>query len=188
MLNRRILRVKAFQSLYAYTQCKASNFNLAKDFINASFLPDLDSMEVQDKPKLKKEAEVCIELFSQNLNNNTQIAASPHSTKIKSITIKAINDYHKRCDKDLELLRNNMLTAVERIPQLYLSAIQILIAFGDHVQNEFGRKRKFTGESLPGPLWELNLAENKILHYLKSAPRFEAGIIRHHAHIPDLEL
>lgn len=188
MLNRRILRVKAFQSLYAYTQCKASNFNLAKDFINASFLPDLDSMEVQNKAQLKKEAEVCIELFSQSLNNNKQIAASPHSTKIKSIAIKAVNEYHQRCEKDLEFLRKNMLTAVERIPQLYLSAIQILIAFGDHVQNEFGRKRKLTGESLPGPLGELNLAENKILHYLKSAPQFEAAIIRHHAHIPDLEL
>src|SRR5690606_14112964 len=133
MLNRRILRVKAFQSLYAYTQCKASNFNLAKDFINASFLPDLDSMEVQDKSQLKKEAGICIELFSQNLNNNKQIAASPHSTKIKSIALKAFNQYHQTCAKDLDFLRKNMLTAVEKIPQLYLSAIQILIAFGEHV-------------------------------------------------------
>ena len=57
MLNRRILRVKAFQNLYAYEQCKGSNLNLAKDYIRESFLPDLNSMEVQDKAALSREAE-----------------------------------------------------------------------------------------------------------------------------------
>lgn len=188
MLNRRILRVKAFQSLYAYTQCKASNFHLAKDFISASFLPDLDSMEVQDKAQLKKEAGICIELFTKNLNNHQLIADSDNSTKIKSTAIKAVNQFHKACEKDLDFLRNNMVTSVERIPQLYLIAILMLIAFGDHVHNEYGRKRKLSREAISGSLGELNLAENKILKYLKSAPQFEAAIIRHHANVQDLEM
>jgi len=188
MLNRRILRVKAFQSLYAYSQCKASNFNLAKDFITASFLPDLNSMEVQDKPQLKRDAGICMDLFVKNLDNNKLIAASEHSTKIKSVAIKAVNQFHQACEKDLEFLKNNMLTAVERIPQLYLSAIQMLIAFGDHVQNEDGRKKKLSRESIVGSVGELNLADNKILHYLKSTPQYEAAVIRHHAHINELEI
>ena len=57
MLNRRILRVKAFQNLYAFEQCKGSNINIAKDFIRESFLPDLNSMEVQDKAALSREGE-----------------------------------------------------------------------------------------------------------------------------------
>src|SRR5690554_1604636 len=146
MLNRRILRVKAFQSLYAYTQCRASNLNLAKDFIYNSFLPDLNSMEVQDKPQLKKEAGICIDLFVQNLNNNNLIAASAHNSRIRSTAIKAVNLFHSTCKKDLEFLRNNMVTSIDRIPQLYLSAIQMLIAFGDHVQHEYGRKVKLSGD------------------------------------------
>ena len=66
MLNRRILRVKAFQNLYAFEQCKGSNLNLAKDFIRESFLPDLNSMEAQDKPALHREAEDAIRLFDEN--------------------------------------------------------------------------------------------------------------------------
>jgi len=188
MLNRRILRVKAFQSLYAYSQCKASNFNLAKDFISASFMPDLNSMEVQDKTQLRREAEICMELFANNLNNNRLIAESGHSTKIKSTAIKAVNQYHRACEKDLDFLRNNMITAVDDIPQLYLWAIQLLIAFGDHVKSEYERKVKLSKDVLLSTAGELNLAENKVLQYLKAAPQYDAGVIRNRAYLDELEI
>ena len=188
MLNRRILRVKAFQSLYAYSQCKASNFNLAKDFISASFMPDLNSMEVQDKTQLRREAEICMELFANNLNNNRLIAESGHSTKIKSTAIKAVNQYHRACEKDLDFLRNNMITAVDDIPQLYLWAIQLLIAFGDHVKSEYERKVKLSKDALLSTAGELNLAENKVLQYLKAAPQYDAGVIRNRAYLDELEI
>lgn len=187
MLNRRILRVKAFQSLYAYAQCRASNLNLAKDFIHNSFLPDLNSMEIQDKAQLKKEAGICIDLFVQNLNNN-HIAASEHNSRIRSTAIKAVNLFHSTCKKDLEFLRNHMITSIERIPQLYLSAIHMLIAFGDHVQHEYGRKVKFSGVAMNRSAGDLNLAENSVLKYLKSAPQFESAVIRNHAHVRELEI
>lgn len=169
-------------------QCKASNFNLAKDYISASFLPDLDSMEVQDKAQLKREAGICMELFLKNRDNPQLIAQTDFNSKIKSTAIKAVNQFHKACEKDLDFLRKNMLTSVERIPQLYLYAIQMLIAFGDHVHQEFGRKRKLSGEALTGSAGELNLAKNKILHYLNSSPQYEAAIIRHHAQLQGLDM
>lgn len=188
MLNRRILRVKAFQSLYAYSQCKTSNFNLAKDFITASFSPDLNSMEVQDKTLLKREAEICTDLFVKNLDNNRMIAESGNSTKVKSTAITAVNQFHRACEKDMDFLSSNMLTAIDKIPQLYLSAIQLLIAFGDHVKFENQRKVKLSKETILITAGDLNLAENKILYYLKSTPKFEAAVIRHQAHLQDLEI
>ncbi len=188
MLNRRILRVKAFQSLYAYSQCKASNFNLAKDFISASFMPDLYSMEAQDKNQLRREAGICMELFAKNLNNNRLIAESDHNTKIKSVAIKAVNQYHRACEKDLDFLRNNMLTAVDDIPQLYLWAIQLLIAFGDHVRSEYERKARLSKDTLLATVGELNLAENKVLQYLKAAPQYEAAVIRNRAYLDEVEI
>src|SRR5690606_18686710 len=137
MLNRRILRVKAFQSLYAYTQCKASNLQLAKDFISASFLPDLDTMEVQDKRQLKTDAETCIRLFNQNLNNKPYIAEAEVTAKIKTTALQAIDQYNKACEKDFQYLRGNMLSGIEKIPQLYLSTIEILMAFSAHVAHEY---------------------------------------------------
>src|SRR5690554_6452769 len=141
MLNRRILRVKAFQSLYAYTQCKASNLQLAKDFIRISFQPDLDSMEVQDRAKLKKEGAVCLDLFTRHYEDPPYIATSDYSSKIKAVAIQAINQYRQACEKDLAFLRNNMISSVDKIPQLYITALQILIAFGEHVGSDYERKR-----------------------------------------------
>ena len=91
MLNRRILRVKAFQNLYAYEQCRASNFNLAKDQIKEAFLPDLNSMEVQDKNLLKKESGITTEIFINNLNTNTLTSKSDTNERILKEARKAIN-------------------------------------------------------------------------------------------------
>ena len=63
MLNRRTLRIKAMQSIFAYEQCKEANYHLAIEQINATFLPDLNSMEVQDKTLLKVSGKEAVQLF-----------------------------------------------------------------------------------------------------------------------------
>ena len=66
MLNRRTIRIKAMQSLFAFEQCKQSNYHLALDYIEESFQPDLNSMEVQNKPLLKAQAKEARQLFIKN--------------------------------------------------------------------------------------------------------------------------
>ncbi|MDN3668662.1 transcription antitermination factor NusB [Echinicola jeungdonensis] len=188
MLNRRILRVKAFQNLYAFQQCKSSNLNLAKDFIHDSFQPDLDSMEVQDKSKLKDEAKTAVALFSKNLNHKELIASGDHSTKIKSTAIKAVNLFHQNNQKDLEFLRKNMVSAAENIPHLYLNVIQILIGFADHVGNEYEKKRKLNQEAISGTSGELNLAQNQVLDLIRKSPAFTNETTRQQASTEELEL
>lgn len=188
MLNRRILRVKAFQNLYAYDQCKASNLNLAKDQIRESFLPDLNSMEVQDKPLLKKEGELAVKAFVENLNTEIFKSNGNLNQRINSEAKAAINSYHKANKKDYEFLLKNMVTSAERIPQLYLFAIELLIAFGDYVALETEKKKKRSTEAIKLTLGETNLAKNKILQNIKNAADYQAAVIRHHAGIEELEL
>jgi len=186
MLNRRILRVKAFQSLYAYHQCKASNFNLSVDFIRESFQPDLNSMEVQDKAQLKKDAETCIDLFTRSQDARTLVADGNLSIKIKNVALHALKQYHKLCEADLSFLRNNMVTSAERIPGLYLYAIGILLGFRKHVEKEVDKRRKLSQERVsviaPG---EDNLAKNRILLYLEQDSPIKSEFIRHHVNLED---
>ncbi|GGZ34202.1 hypothetical protein GCM10007049_29420 [Echinicola pacifica] len=188
MLNRRILRVKAFQNLYAYEQCKASNLNLAKDYVREAFQPDLNSMEVQDKPQLRKDAEHTIALFSSNLNNKTLVASGDYPTKVKSEAIKAINLFHQKNLRDLEFQKDNMISAAEALPKLYLNAIHILIGFSHHVRDEYERKRKLSQLAVTGHIGELNLAHNKALQIIENAPNFRSASIRYHAGTEDMEL
>jgi N utilization substance protein B len=188
MLNRRILRVKAFQNLYAYEQCKGSNFNLAKDFIRESFLPDLNSMEVQEKSALNRDANEAVQLFEQNVEGNQLLKSSDASQKIKKVVLDAIKQFHAANEKDRQFLLKNMVASAERIPQLYLLAIELLLAFAKHVENDMAKKRKLAGESPIAFGNELNLANNVVLKNIQGSQSYKASIVRNNVNLDDLEL
>jgi N utilization substance protein B len=188
MLNRRILRVKAFQNLYAFEQCKGSNLNIARDFIRESFLPDLNSMEVQDKPALTKDAEEAVKLFDQNLENSNILKASDAKPKIKQVVLEAIKQYHAANEKDRQFMLKNMVTSAERIPQLYLLAIELLQAFAKHVEKEVEKKKKLAGENPIAFANELNLANNQVLKIIRESPTYRAAIARNNVNLEDVEL
>ena len=146
-----------------------SNLNLAKDFIRESFLPDLNSMEVQDKAALNRDAEEAVRLFDQNLESNQLLKSSDASPKIKKVVLEALKQFQNANEKDRQFLLKNMISSAERIPQLYLLAIELLNAFSRHVENDLAKKRKLAGD---GPLAfgnELNLAHNACLLYTSDA-------------------
>jgi N utilization substance protein B len=188
MLNRRILRVKAFQNLYAYEQCKGSNYTLAKDFIKESFLPDLNSMEVQNKEALNKSAEVALKLFEENLSGTSILKSSDAEPKVKQVVLAALKQFHQANEKDHQFLLKNMVISAERIPQLYLSAIELLRAFGNHVRKEVEKKTRLAGNNPIGFGNELNLASNQVLNSLGESVSYQAALARNHVNLDDLEL
>ncbi|MFC5627083.1 transcription antitermination factor NusB [Algoriphagus winogradskyi] len=188
MLNRRILRVKAFQNLYAYEQCKGSNLNLSKDFIRASFMPDLNSMEVQDKTALNKEAEEAIKLFEENLTSKDLLKSSEANRKVKQVVLDALKKYHEANEKDHQFLLKNMVVSAERIPQLYLLAIELLQAFAKHVEKEIEKKKKFASNNPVGFGNELNFPNNTVLASLRESDSYKAAVARNNVNLDDIEL
>lgn len=188
MLNRRILRVKAFQNLYAYEQCKASNQTLARDFIRESFLPDLNSMEVQDKVSLNRDAEIAVYLFDKNAASRAIRSATDAGENIKQIVTHALNRFHTANEKDQQYILKNMIASAERIPQLYLLATELLQAFAGHVKKEIEKKKKMRGEVPLAFANELNLPENIILKNLRNSQAYQSAIIRHGVHLDEIEL
>lgn len=188
MLNRRILRVKAFQTLYAYQQCKFSNFNLAQDYIREAFQPDLNTMEAQDKPQLKKNAEMCVQLFAKNIDEKVLVAAGGEPEKIKETAVKAIDLFHKYNKIDRDFLKKNMLNAVENIPELYLFAVKILIGFRDHVRNEKLNVQKRSEQEISKSSSVYNLGENKALAIIDANHAFNRECVRFNVNLDELEL
>ena len=188
MLNRRILRVKAFQNLYAYEQCKGSNLNLARDFIRESFLPDLNSMEVQDKASLSREAEEAVQIFDQNVDQGQKLIPNEAGVKIKKIALEALKQVHAANEKDRQFLLKNMVVSAERIPQLYLLAIELLQAFAKHVGKEVEKKQKLAGDTPVAFGNELNLAINQVLKRLRESPEYQAALHRNGVNLDELEL
>ncbi len=119
MLNRRTLRIKAMQSIFAYEQCKKANFHLAEENIANFFLPDLNSMEVQDKTMLKASGKEAIKLFANEFKKKPVKVTEGSTAEINRIVKKEITNYYKVLEKDSKFLKKEMLKDAEQIYERY---------------------------------------------------------------------
>lgn len=146
-------------------------------------------MEVQDKKMLTAQANAAIELLQKNSSIINAPLMASEDDKINQAVKEALKRFHKANQADQDFLVKNMVASAERIPQLYLLTIQLLLAFSDHVKNEFEKKKKLADKSGPVAFeTELNLAKNTILEHLRSSPSYQAAVTRQNAHLDDLEL
>jgi transcription antitermination protein NusB len=127
MLNRRTLRIKIMQSLFAFEQCKEANHLLAHDLIDERFQPDLNSMEPQDKDLLRKQNKAAMQLFERKFRGK-QVEDSSDS-KINSAVEEASELFRKQVKKDQTFLSKNILIEIEKLTGLYHDVLSLLIEF-----------------------------------------------------------
>jgi N utilization substance protein B len=129
MLNRRMLRIKVMQSLFAYEQCKEANYLLSDAHIDEKFQPDLNSMEVQDKKLLASNRKTARLLFENKFKkSDTPDNADPLINK----TVKeALDLYIKSTKKDFTFLSKNMVIEVEKLSGYYYAVLGLIVAFAE---------------------------------------------------------
>ncbi|HEY3429212.1 MAG TPA: hypothetical protein VGK39_00965, partial [Cyclobacteriaceae bacterium] len=130
MLNRRSLRVKVMQSLFAYQQCKDANYTLALDTIEESFSPDLNSMEVQDKKELAKQKAQGIKAFDKAFKSGEK-SIEHDDSRIQKVVNDAIVLYNKSVKKDFDFLRKSLVLESEKIYDRYISVLSLAVALAE---------------------------------------------------------
>ena len=134
MLNRRTLRIKAMQTMFAYRQCREANYSLALEQFGETFSPDLNSMEFQDKDQLKSDHKESLILFKANFENHA--FKGDAESKVEKAVQEGISDYHQSNEKDLRHFKKNMLLEVEKITDLYVLLILLVSEFADFAEND----------------------------------------------------
>lgn len=124
MLNRRTLRIKAMQAIYAYMQAEGSDYELALDRIEDDFAPDLNSMEVQNKQLLEGKKQIGKVLFKEWYNTR-QFDTEETDKEILNSVNHAVSFYQNQVKKDFKHFGNVMLNAVEGIYDHYLALLKI---------------------------------------------------------------
>ena len=127
MLNRRTLRIKIMQSLFAYEQCKEANYLLARDSIDSFFKPDLNSMKIQDKEMLKGQRAVAVKLFEKQFQG--QLAKESPDPRISQSIEEAFDFLTKQSKKDFTFFRKNIVLEVDKINSIYYSVLNLIPAF-----------------------------------------------------------
>ena len=127
MLNRRTLRIKIMQSLFAYEQCKEANHLLAADFVDSYFQPNLNSMKVQDKELLKGQRAIALKLFEKRFQGESVEESS--DPRIAESIDQALALHVKQTKKDFSSYRKNLVLQVEKINSYYLATLNLILAF-----------------------------------------------------------
>ena len=130
MLNRRTLRIKAMQSLFAFERSKASSFTIAKDGIADTFSPDLNSMEVQDKELLKAQKKEATGLFVEYYKQQQEVKASAED-KINQVVTDSITQYYDELKKDRKQIQKFMVKEAEGLIDQYVLILMLLTEFAD---------------------------------------------------------
>lgn len=135
MLNRRSLRIKVMQSLFALQQCKDANYELCLEKIGNTFSPDLNSMQVQDKPLLLQQKKTGLKLFEKAFAENK--SAVEHEDNQIAKTVDSILKFYKdQVKKDTEFFRKNLVIEVEKIYDHYIATLSLVTAFAELAESD----------------------------------------------------
>ena len=166
MLNRRLLRIKVMQALYALKQAGSATEQLAIDGIAELFQPDLNSMEPQNKRQLEGHRKLANLLFIEAIKSNQPATDDDAPKKV----LKAANDglayYQIRQKKDRQHLAQMMIRQVNGIYESYLRVLLLLPELGLAAQTDSERKYRDVDET-PFP-FESTLNNNAVVTALAS--------------------
>lgn len=158
MLNRRSLRIKVMQSLFALQQCKDANYELCLERINEAFAPDLNSMEVQDKAQLSLHKKEASKLFEKAFQQG-QTSIDHEDVKIKKTVNDCFHFYHTQSKKDSDFFRKNLVNEVERIYEHYIAVLSLIPAFGEVAEAD----KKVSHKNFVSNMWIRGLSESEAL-------------------------
>ena len=166
MLNRRLIRIRAMQSLYAFEQSRKANYLLAKEVIEDAFRPDLNSMEVQDKSKLQGYTKLGIQQLQEDLSfegNQDDFESPPAVQKVVS---EAGRLYFNKTKQDFESQTLRTLREADKVFELYNMLLNLYLALAQMADKDL----EHPGKS--------RLSSNKILKELNSNAGFENQTFR----------
>lgn len=140
MLNRRTLRIKALQTLYAIRQAEGANHGLALDSIKETFEPNLNVMAAQNRPRLEGLRQLATLTFQEQTGQKTASDEEipPEARRAAS---EATAFLRERNRQDRQRLTGQALAALERIHDDYLLVLLLLIELADEAALSDDRPR-----------------------------------------------
>jgi N utilization substance protein B len=175
MLNRRLLRTKAVQALYARKLTADANRLIALDQIEEAFAPDLNSMEFQDRAKLtamKKQAGV---ILDELINTGDAKEGEDVPAKVSVVAKSAFLAYQRQTSSDGQKMVRRVLNETETIYDDFIRVLSIFIELSH--QARIDRERKYDDPEAPFPK-DGGLNSNRVIQVLETDKTLAEEIIR----------
>ena len=171
IINRRFVRIKAIQNLYAFYINQQASYQQALEEIKTAFIPDVFASIPADKEQLTQDEAQATALFIA-WESGKQVGASEqakYSPTAQEVAKKIWANYQLRFTQDLKILENGWETAIDKIRNAYLLTIQLIIEWFSMACQQSEKSRQLS----PGTMhYPTKLASSYILNELKSDPSF----------------
>ncbi|TAF32348.1 MAG: transcription antitermination factor NusB [Cytophagales bacterium] len=173
MLNRRLLRGRVLQALYAYKQCKEASFLSGQDIVAAEFEPDLNSPEAPNYTLLNELKENAKHLYEQNYQERHFKADGALNASVALAASKGIQYYQDQVRKYRKQCENDMLRETDKLEQRHFSLIALLIKFGELAALDERDKKMRSYTIKPMFEYQFKLKNNAILQHFKKHASFQ---------------
>lgn len=179
MLNRRFVRLRAIQNLYAFHMCKQANYEWALEQIRNDFTPDIFAEAPVDKEQLAQDKAQALALFSSLFDPSqaTTIDQASYHSQIKAAVKKARSNYENEVAKELQKLQRSWALITDKIHQACLYILQLLIEWADVSQRQAERP-SLSKQHRPDS--SICLTRNRIVQFLRANTAF-ARLIQQNA-------
>ena len=146
MLNRRLLRIKVMQALYAYQQAVAADFQLAHDRIAVAFEPDLMADVAPDRRLLEGQRKLG-EAQLREWHRTGELPETGSDDKEVAAALKGAIDYYQNLvKKEGTFYGGQLLHGAESIHDQYLHLLNLAPALLEIITEDNEREaRRFTG-------------------------------------------
>lgn len=148
MLNRRYLRNKVMQTLYALEQAKNANYELALDGIRQFYQPSLETKkESQDLKKIKENQKTALDLFIKNYQDTILSLEKETELEVKEEVQTRIQNLQNQNIEENRIAQKNLQLQLNSIYESYVK----ILSFLPHLANYFIELQKERQNDSPFP-------------------------------------
>lgn len=182
-MNRRLLRIKAMQRIYAFQQCRASDYELAADYVKEVFHAELMLLGAEHKARIMKEQATVLEAFAHThraYEYTLEVRATLAEEKLQKILEEALRKYRNLVQADQARLRTDMLKEIETLQYKYLRILNDITCLAEYTrekldEKQFNRVNAPVKERIAAAL----LFDNKAIARLKNDSFFRRELERY---------
>ena len=166
MLNRRVLRVKAMQSLYSYFLLKSSFRDLIEEELVAKYALDPALHDFADR-KLFETKQNLIKIYFRNKFTDGPIKAlgALGNEELQEVENSYL-DYEKLMNAEVKSIKNTMMSERAKLQEAYLKILLLPVSLAFWNKQDLGRIKSSPLESSSSG----NLSQNRFILKLKGDP------------------
>jgi transcription antitermination protein NusB len=172
ILNRRFIRLKAIQNLYAFYVGKQADYQWALDQIQEELAFDVFAEPPMDKQQQSAYQNQALSLFTYlvelNQTNDNQLHSYP--MPIQAALQRARSHYEAEVGKDLKKLQSSWNVTMDKLQEGCLLILTLLIEWG-HIAQQQAERIKLAKQSKPD--WPSGLVHNRLLELLPTNQHFK---------------